>query len=109
MVDATFFEDGAQRRDFVHVRDVARANLLALDDPRPGAFNVASGTPRGVGEMAAALARATDGPAPEIVQPSAPLAIAPSRTASKPGISCERCFSMTTSSNEARIMSRSFV
>ena len=47
----------AQRRDFVHVRDVARANLLALDGgrPRPGAFNVARGTPRTVGEMARAL------------------------------------------------------
>jgi dTDP-L-rhamnose 4-epimerase len=54
------FEDGAQRRDFVHVRDVARANLAALDAATPGAFNVASGTPRGVGEMAAALARAVD-------------------------------------------------
>jgi dTDP-L-rhamnose 4-epimerase len=50
-------EDGAQRRDFVHVRDVARANLLALDAPAEvdGAFNVASGTPRTVGEMARAL------------------------------------------------------
>ncbi len=54
------FEDGGQRRDFVHVRDVAAANLRALEAGTPGAFNVASGTPRSVGEMAAALARAVD-------------------------------------------------
>jgi dTDP-L-rhamnose 4-epimerase len=54
------FEDGWQRRDFVHVRDVARANVLALTapEPVPGAFNVASGTPRTVLDMAVALARA---------------------------------------------------
>ncbi len=57
------FEDGGQRRDFVHVRDVARANLRALlaDEPVAGAFNVASGTPHSVLEMAAALAAAFDG------------------------------------------------
>ena len=62
------FEDGGQLRDFVHVRDVARANLLALtaDEPVPGAFNVASGTPRSVLDMAASLAAAMDGPAPEV-------------------------------------------
>jgi dTDP-L-rhamnose 4-epimerase len=52
-------EDGGQLRDFVHVRDVARANLLALDGAATGPFNVASGTPRSVGEMARALWRAT--------------------------------------------------
>jgi dTDP-L-rhamnose 4-epimerase len=54
------FEDGGQRRDFVHVRDVARANVLAFTapEPVPGAFNVASGTPRTVRELADALARA---------------------------------------------------
>lgn len=62
------FEDGAQRRDFVHVADVARANVLALtrDEPAPGAFNVASGTPRTVGEMAAALSAAAGAPAPVV-------------------------------------------
>jgi len=50
------FEDGGQRRDFVHVRDVARANVLALAQGAPvGAFNVASGEPHTVGELAAAL------------------------------------------------------
>lgn len=65
------FEDGRQRRDFVHVRDVARANVLALTvDPAPaGAYNVASGDPRTVGEMAAALADAfgPDAPHPRVV------------------------------------------
>jgi dTDP-L-rhamnose 4-epimerase len=58
------FEDGGQRRDFVHVRDVARANVRALTapEPVPGAFNVASGTPRTVLDMARALARACDAP-----------------------------------------------
>ena len=51
------FEDGAQRRDFVHVRDVAHANVLALTapEPVPGALNIASGHPHTVLEMAAAL------------------------------------------------------
>jgi dTDP-L-rhamnose 4-epimerase len=58
------FEDGGQRRDFVHVRDVARANVFALTapEPVPGAFNVASGTPRTVLEMARALAAACGAP-----------------------------------------------
>jgi dTDP-L-rhamnose 4-epimerase len=65
------FEDGGQRRDFVHVRDVARANLLALQavgravgGAAPGGlrcYNVASGEPSTVGEMASALAGAFGG------------------------------------------------
>ena len=54
------FEDGGQLRDFVHVRDVARANVVALTAPdaTAGAYNVASGTPRSVLAMATALAAA---------------------------------------------------
>lgn len=53
-------EDGNQLRNFVHVRDVATANVIALlaDDPRPGAFNIASPQERSVGDMARSLAKA---------------------------------------------------
>lgn len=66
------FEDGGQRRDFVHVQDVAGANLAALggvDDLSQGglrAYNVGSGDPHTVGEMAAALAESYGGPAPVV-------------------------------------------
>jgi dTDP-L-rhamnose 4-epimerase len=60
------FEDGGQLRDFVHVRDVARANVLALSADVAGAFNVASGTPRSVLDMAASLARAVGGSDPVV-------------------------------------------
>jgi len=56
------FEDGAQMRDFVHVEDVARANLVALEaveragDGRLAAYNVCSGTPVSIAEVAALVA-----------------------------------------------------
>ncbi len=64
----TVFEDGAQMRDFVHVDDVATANLAALDavgarDPRedPGmrAYNVCSGRPIAIREVADLVASGT--------------------------------------------------
>jgi dTDP-L-rhamnose 4-epimerase len=62
------YEDGGQRRDFIHVDDVATATVTACENPPDGvrAYNVGSGTVRTVGDMAAALARALNGPAPEI-------------------------------------------
>jgi dTDP-L-rhamnose 4-epimerase len=70
------FEDGAQRRDFIHVRDVAGATVAAFDaladadvPGGPGdlrAYNVGSGTPRTVGQLASALADAYGGPSPVV-------------------------------------------
>ncbi len=62
------FEDGAQRRDFVHVRDVAAANLRAIEREAPavGAFNIGSGTPRTIHDLARALSAALGGPAPVV-------------------------------------------
>jgi dTDP-L-rhamnose 4-epimerase len=64
------FEDGAQRRDFVHVQDIAAATVLACERVTEGvkAFNVGSGTPRTVGEMAAALSTALRGPVPIVTK-----------------------------------------
>ncbi len=66
------FEDGGQRRDFVHVGDVASANLAALTVVAgravgsARAYNVGSGSVHTVGEMALALAAAYGGPAPVV-------------------------------------------
>ncbi|GAA0589185.1 SDR family NAD(P)-dependent oxidoreductase [Caenispirillum bisanense] len=53
------FEDGRQRRDFVHVTDVARACMAALDrDAAAGrAINVGSGRVHTITEIAETLAR----------------------------------------------------
>ncbi|WP_405573942.1 NAD-dependent epimerase/dehydratase family protein [Streptomyces sp. NBC_01167] len=64
------FEDGGQRRDFVHVRDVAAANRRALEaEAARGVltvYNTGSGDPHTVGEMARALAAAYGGPEPVV-------------------------------------------
>ena len=58
------FEDGHQRRDFVHVEDVAQAFVLALEHAKaPGeVYNVGSGEDRSVRDVAALLAEAMDRP-----------------------------------------------
>ncbi|MGJ4942059.1 NAD-dependent epimerase/dehydratase family protein [Bradyrhizobium sp. HKCCYLS1011] len=51
------FEDGLQRRDFVHVHDVARACRLALETSHANqAFNIGSGTSRSIVSVARDLA-----------------------------------------------------
>ncbi|NIK58646.1 NAD-dependent epimerase/dehydratase family protein [Kribbella shirazensis] len=62
------FEDGRQRRDFVHVRDIATAVTMAASalprQPAFTAYNVGSGTVTTIGQIAAELCRAYDAPPP---------------------------------------------
>jgi dTDP-L-rhamnose 4-epimerase len=59
------FEDGGQMRDFVHVDDVARANLLALrqaveaEEESFTTYNIASGEPVPIRRVAELVARGT--------------------------------------------------
>ena len=62
------FEDGGQMRDFVHVDDVAAANVAAVraDSGTFLAANVCSGRPVSIIEVATALCEARGGPAPVV-------------------------------------------
>jgi len=52
------FEDGEQRRDFIHVQDLARAVVQACEQPAPGqVINIGSGEPLTVRQVAEVLAR----------------------------------------------------
>jgi UDP-glucose 4-epimerase len=68
----SIFGDGKQTRDYVSVRDVARANVLAStvelasgEDHDTRAFNIATGIERSVLDLAAAAGRVT-GRTPEL-------------------------------------------
>lgn len=65
------FEDGQQVRDFVHVGDVAIANVLAIEQVAAHAagltpYNIASGHTFTIGQMATVLADAAGGRPPQV-------------------------------------------
>lgn len=65
------FEDGGQRRDFVHVSDIVQANLLVMNHPEVdgGVFNVGTGRGLTILEVAQILARHLNQPqSPDVTQ-----------------------------------------
>jgi UDP-glucose 4-epimerase len=71
--DLTIFGDGGQTRDFVHVRDIASANIfLAARPDLTGAFNVGRGSAVSVLDLAHAVLRATDSKSGIVYAPPRP-------------------------------------
>ncbi len=95
------FEDGGQARDFVHVDDVARANVLALrsvvegDAGRFAAYNVCSGTPVTILDVARRVAAGRGGGVdPEVVGGARPgdvrhVVASPARAAAELGFAAQ--------------------
>jgi UDP-glucose 4-epimerase len=50
------FGDGKQTRDFIYVKDIVRANILAMNSPTTGIFNIGSGESINLNELARILA-----------------------------------------------------
>ena len=53
------YGDGLQTRDFVHVSDVVSANVLAVNSPGSGVFNIGSGRASSVQQLITTLAEVT--------------------------------------------------
>ncbi len=51
------FTDGTQRRDFVYIDDVIQANLMAMQSPSGGVFNVGSGAASSFNQVVSELNR----------------------------------------------------
>lgn len=59
----TIFGDGEQTRDFIHVSDIARANLLSLQSDYGGVLNIATGQPESLNSMVKYIEKAGKGAA----------------------------------------------
>jgi len=69
---AVIFGDGGQTRDFTYVGDVVRANLLALDYNKCGAFNVGTGIETDVNTLFEYIKKATGSTQKQIHEPALP-------------------------------------
>jgi len=56
----TIYGDGEQSNDFVHVGDVVQANLLALEQDKPGIYNIGSGEETSIKDLAQNIIKLTN-------------------------------------------------
>ena len=57
------FEDGNQKRDFIHVSDLVRANMLVMEhEEANGVYNIGSGQPITILDVANSIAAHLDSP-----------------------------------------------
>lgn len=70
--DLTIYGDGNQMRDFIYVDDVARANILAMnfDNDKFEVFNIGTGAPISINELAKKIIQLTNSPAKIIYKPA---------------------------------------
>lgn len=64
--------DGTCVRDYIHIVDLARAHMLALEGDRTGPFNLGTGKGYSVREVIDVVRRVTGHPIPEAVSPRRP-------------------------------------
>ncbi|MDW7775657.1 MAG: NAD-dependent epimerase/dehydratase family protein [Methanosarcinales archaeon] len=67
--DLVIYGDGKQTRDFVHVSDVVRANVAAMEHGDGGVFNVATGRSVSINELARTVLEITGSSAGIVYQP----------------------------------------
>ena len=68
----TVYGDGKQTRDFVHVEDVAKANLRAVESKLSGVYNVGTGVATQIDDLATRVARICESRAPLQHRPERP-------------------------------------
>jgi UDP-glucose 4-epimerase len=70
----TIFDDGEQSRDFTYIDNIVAANLLAADAPGASGqiFNVSSGAPASVNQLAEAIGRLLEKPVERTYLPPRP-------------------------------------
>ena len=56
------YGDGKQTRDFVYVKDVARANIIALKSKKTGPFNIGTGVQISINDLCSLLLKILNKP-----------------------------------------------